>query len=77
MYIRGLIPRNVAELAEAVPIGSLICDSDKLTCFWLWLMLEKISEAQSTLLFFSNMIFQLYTEKERSPFWYLNMFTTP
>ena len=24
MYIRGLIPRNFAELAEAVPIGSVL-----------------------------------------------------
>ena len=25
MYIRGLIPRNFAELAEAVPIGPAFC----------------------------------------------------
>ena len=44
MYIRGLIPRNIAELAETVPIGTLyMCLSRPLmssgyicnqTCFW-------------------------------------------
>ena len=28
MYIRGLIPRNFAELAEAVPIASVLNESD-------------------------------------------------
>ena len=34
MYIRGLIPRNFAELAEAVPIGVYLCN--KYQHFMCW-----------------------------------------
>ena len=32
MYIRGLIPRNVAELAEAVPIGTMTRQNQQIEC---------------------------------------------